>query len=82
MFKGWTHLKTGHAGQNHSPHLQFCPVSKEARTHGARAATVTTKRAERKKTKKEKRGKKKREGKRGGGVGGRGGNNVASSLFY
>ena len=54
------------------PHLQFCPVSKEARTqqwpHGARAATVTTKRAERKKTKKKKKEeKKKREGKRGVG---------------
>ena len=62
MFKGWTHLKTGHAGQNHSPHLQFCPVSKEARTqqwpHGARAATVTTKNSREKKKKKKKKKKK------------------------
>ena len=40
------------------PHLQFCPVSKEARTqqwpHGARAATVTTKNSREKKKKKKK----------------------------
>ena len=90
MIRGWTHLKTGHVGQNHSPHLQFCPLSKEARTqqwpHGARAATVTTKRAERKKTKKTKQKKRKekkrreKEGEKRGEEGG-GGNNLASSLF-
>ena len=25
MFKGWTHLKTGHAGQNHSPPSTVLP---------------------------------------------------------
>ena len=60
VIRGWTHLKTDHAGQNHSPRLQFCPLSKEARTQGARAATVTTKTAERKKTKKTKKRKEKK----------------------
>ena len=80
MIRGWTHLKTDHAGQNHSPHLQFCPVSKEARTqqwpHRARATTVTTKQQ------REKEEEKVTEGKTGcvcGGGGGGGGDNLASS---